>query len=610
MNDELLRYYNKELSFIRNMGAEFAKNYPKLAGRLKLSEENIEDPHVSRLIEAFSLLTAQVRQKLDDSFPELTDALLGQLYPDYQAPIPSMSVIKMVTENVSTTGVVLPRGSKVESQAQGIKTCYFQTCYDTKLWPVDVVDAKFHNAPFNAPKSIWSKPARSVIKLSFSTDYKDVSMGTLGLDKLRFYLHGQPQQSFLLYELLSAHSIGLSVCKPGDFNNVQYLEPRNIKPLGFEPEQQVVPYSNRSFSAYQTLIENFVFPEKFLFFEIENFNPKWPNIEDKFDLYIYLDQISEDLEKQVTADTFMLGCTPIINLFEQELEPVRIEPSQHEYKLAAKYMDSDVSEIIQVNKVEAYDQKQNAIKVTPFYGETHPSYDDQDRAFWHARREASSWAGGSAENGTELFLSLIDHEFKGFDLEDDHSRWILRISALCSNRNLPTYLPFGSDQVDMTVSEHADIITQVKCLLTPTNPVRAELGDATRWQLINHLTLDHFNGENALTTLKETLKLYDFKNTPENKTLIENIEGIELKSATARVNQKGRISFCSGTEILLTFATDHFAGSGIFFFSAILDHFFSQFAAINSFTRLSIKFKGQDNIYHQWPSRAGNIKLL
>ncbi|MDX1391260.1 MAG: type VI secretion system baseplate subunit TssF, partial [Rheinheimera sp.] len=89
MNDELLKYYNRELTYIRRMGAEFAQQYPKIAGRLRLSEENVEDPHVSRLIEGFSLLTAQIRQKLDDSFPELTDALLGQLYPDYQAPIPS-----------------------------------------------------------------------------------------------------------------------------------------------------------------------------------------------------------------------------------------------------------------------------------------------------------------------------------------------------------------------------------------------------------------------------------------------------------------------------------------------------------------------------------------
>lgn len=103
MNDELLKYYNRELAFVRHMGKDFSEKYPKVAGRLKLSDDHIEDPHVSRLIESFAFLTANIRQKLDDSFPELTDALLGQMLPDYQAPIPSMSVVKLEAENLSTT---------------------------------------------------------------------------------------------------------------------------------------------------------------------------------------------------------------------------------------------------------------------------------------------------------------------------------------------------------------------------------------------------------------------------------------------------------------------------------------------------------------------------
>ena len=91
MSDTLLAYFNRELDALRVLASEFAERHPKIAGRLRISEENVEDPHVSRLIEGFALLTAQIRQKLDDSFPELTDALLGQLYPDYQAPIPSTS---------------------------------------------------------------------------------------------------------------------------------------------------------------------------------------------------------------------------------------------------------------------------------------------------------------------------------------------------------------------------------------------------------------------------------------------------------------------------------------------------------------------------------------
>jgi type VI secretion system protein ImpG len=136
MNDELLKYYNRELAFVRHMGKDFSEKYPKVAGRLKLSDDHIEDPHVSRLIESFAFLTANIRQKLDDSFPELTDALLGQMLPDYQAPIPSMSVVKLEAENLSTTGVVIPRASEVETNVESMKQCKFQTCYETYLWPV------------------------------------------------------------------------------------------------------------------------------------------------------------------------------------------------------------------------------------------------------------------------------------------------------------------------------------------------------------------------------------------------------------------------------------------------------------------------------------------
>lgn len=610
MNNELLRYYNRELAFIRHMGAEFADNYPKLAGRLKLSGEHIEDPHVSRLIEAFSLLTAQVRQKLDDSFPELTDALLGQLYPDYQAPIPSMSVIKMITESVSTTGVVLPRKSKVEAQVDGMKSCYFQTCYETKLWPLEIVSAQFQNAPFIAPKPIWLERPKSIIKLSFETELEEISMEDLGVDNLRFFLNGQAHQTYKLHELLSAHCIGLAIVKKGQLENAQYLQPRHIKSVGFNDNEQVIPYSKRTFSAYRMLVENYIFPEKFLFFELDQLNIKWPNIEDKFEIYIYLNEGSNDLEKQVTESNFMLGCTPIINLFEHELEPIKIEPCNYEYKLAVKYMDDDVAEIIQIQDVSAFDFKNNTIKVTPFYGETHPAYAEQSNMFWHIRREASSWAGGSAEHGTEVYLSLVDLHFKNFLAVDDNRSWLVKATALCSNRNLPSHMPFGTNQAKLSIPGRGDIIKKVECLLAPTTPVRADLGDASRWQLVNHLSLSHFSGKDALKILQDTLKLYDFKNTPENKTMIDNLVAIKVNSSTARINQNGRICFCSGSDIEITFANDHYSGSGIFFFSAILDRFFAQFAAINSFTRLSVKFRGQDKIYHTWPSRAGSTPLL
>src|SRR5437868_10432691 len=92
MRDELLGYYERELIFLRRMGADFARKYPKIAARLLLDEEKIEDPHVERMIEAFSFLSGRVALKLDDELPEITESFLNVLYPHYLAPIPSMAI--------------------------------------------------------------------------------------------------------------------------------------------------------------------------------------------------------------------------------------------------------------------------------------------------------------------------------------------------------------------------------------------------------------------------------------------------------------------------------------------------------------------------------------
>lgn len=610
MNDDLLKYYNRELAFIRHMGSSFAEEYPKLAGRLKLSDENIEDPHVSRLIEAFSLLTAQIRQKLDDSFPELTDALLGQLYPDYQAPIPSMSIIQLVCENISTAGISLPKGSKVETVVENMKPCHFRTCYDTDIWPIKISEVKFINAPFNAPKPIWKEPAKAVIKLSIQCEYPDVDIKTLGLNSLRFFINGQSHQTYALYELLFKNCIGMAITTGKNAECIKYLQPRHIQAVGFDSDQDVVPYSKKTLSGYRYLIEHFILPEKFLFFDLVELGGILNEAGNELELFIYLEQASIDLEKQVTKNHFLLGCTPIINLFEHELEPVRVEPSLYEYKLAPRYLDSEISEVISLVEVTAYDPKDNKMRVTPFYGQAHPKYVDQQKLFWHSRREPCNWAGGYAEQGIDTYLSLVDHQFKGFDAPDDYGTWLLSIKAMCSNRNLPAHLPFGTGEPKMFNPDRADVIKNIKCLIAPSKPVRAEFKDASRWQLVTHLNLDHFTGEDGLKNLKQVLYLYDFKSAPQSKALINNITDVSIGLASSRINQKGRISFCSGSKITVTFANDGYAGSGMFFFCSILDRFFAQFAAINSFTQMSMAYKGQENIYHSWPSRIGGRPLL
>ena len=146
VRDDLLEYYESELSWLRQMGAEFAEKYPKVASRLALSANVCEDPHVERLLEAFSFLSARLHLKLDDDFPEITESLLNVLYPQYLRPMPSMTVAEFgvdPTQGKLTTNLSIPRGSLLYSRPVDGVPCKFRTCYDTTVSPVRVSQARW-----------------------------------------------------------------------------------------------------------------------------------------------------------------------------------------------------------------------------------------------------------------------------------------------------------------------------------------------------------------------------------------------------------------------------------------------------------------------------------
>ena len=214
MGNELLPYYNRELSFIRRLGAQFARDHPKIAGRLRLGEEGLsEDPHVERMIEAFAYLTARIRRKLDDEFPEITSSLLDVLYPHYLAPIPSMAIVQLDLDpgqNEATEGHTIPRHTMLETEPIQGEPCRFQTCYPVTLWPIEVSEASLRKPPFRAPDTPWTKKAAAVLRLSLACRARAVRFADLKLGSLRFFLKGQPQHVYRLYELIFNHTIGVA----------------------------------------------------------------------------------------------------------------------------------------------------------------------------------------------------------------------------------------------------------------------------------------------------------------------------------------------------------------------------------------------------------------
>jgi type VI secretion system protein ImpG len=135
---DYLDYYEQELTYLRKLGAEFAQRYPKVASRLRLEPAQCEDPHVERLLEGFAFVAARLHRRLDEDFPEVSEALLEMLHPQLVRPVPSMAVVELEldpAQGILPGGFRVPRGSRLQSRpVQGVP-CEFRTAYDTTLWP-------------------------------------------------------------------------------------------------------------------------------------------------------------------------------------------------------------------------------------------------------------------------------------------------------------------------------------------------------------------------------------------------------------------------------------------------------------------------------------------
>jgi type VI secretion system protein ImpG len=608
MPDELLTYYEQELSFLRQMGAEFAAAYPKIAGRLLLEPNRCEDPHVERLIQAFALLAARIRYKLEDDFPELTDALMGVLYPHYLAPLPSFSIAQFVLDpdqGKRSGGHRIERGTTVYSQPVDGTPCRFRTCYPVTLWPIEVASARFEPPDkFNPPPR-----AASVIRLELRC-LGGTRLSELQLDNLRFFLNGEGSLVYSLYELLFRNLCQVQVRGIGGGKGPQsiVLPPSSVRAIGFEADEGLLPYTARSFLGYRLLQEYFTYPEKFLFFELGGLRRM---VETGFgtdaEVLIFLDRIPR-LEQPIDAKTFRLGCAPVINLFQQIAEPIRLDRAQNEYQLVADVRRTNATEVYSVDEVTSVSPyRPEPISFQPFYSIKHSAENDR-QAFWYAVRRPSQKKG---DPGTELYLSLVDLNFQP-SLPPVET---LTVHVTCTNRDLPGKLPFGriatnGGRGDFQIEESAPL-SGIHCLKKPTETLRPPLHRGLHWRLLSHLALNYLSiCEGGRDALQEILRLYDFWDSAATQQQIAGIVDVRSRRVVGRPASMGWNGFCRGMEVKIEFDEEKYVGSGVFLFASVLERFLGLYSSLNSFSQLVAISKQREEPLKRWPPRVGDQILL
>jgi type VI secretion system protein ImpG len=632
MDPRLLRYYERELLFVREMGAEYAQEFPNIAARLGLAGLECTDPYVERLLEGFAFLTARVQLKLDAEFPRLTQHVLESVCPQYLAPTPSMAVVQLhpkMTEGSLATGFTVKRDAAIKSPRGkgGEAGCEYRTAQDVTLWPVEIASASFspYSRELGGEDAAALKNVRAAVRLRLRA-LAGLTFDRIPMDSVVLFLKGVGDVPARLYEQIIGGASSVLVRSTKTPAQRERLPAGSVRRVGFDDDQALLPYGRRSFRGYRLLHEYFALPERFLFVEVSGLKSALAKFkESEVEIAILLGRDDPSLHNVVDAANFALYCTPAINVFPMGGETIHLSDRLFEYHVVpdrTRPMDYEVYDVVEVEG--AGTAQRGAQPFAPLYAAPDSRAKHPGLAYFTTQRsprvlsETQRRKGTrSTYVGTEVFLSIVD----GQDAPWNPDLNQLALKLLCTNRDLPIHLVLGQGTTDFTLVTAAPV-GSVRCVAGPSAPTASfviDPDDPTKageigWRLINHLSLNYLSltdssdGRGA-EALRELLTLYAPVASAAVRKQIDGVRSAASRGVVRRIAGSGPLAFGRGIEIALTIDESAFAGSGAFLFGAVLDEFFARYVSINSFTETTVSTLERGELI-RWPARTGRRKVV
>ncbi|MCC2954529.1 type VI secretion system baseplate subunit TssF [Massilia sp. IC2-477] len=610
--EELLPYYERELVYLNTVGRELAHQYPRLASELGLGAEGLEDPHIRRLIQACALLNARTARKLDDDYPEFTEALLGSLYPYFLQGIPSCSIARIGgapgpqasgrPERVET----IPRGTEMSALHHKGTACRFRTTSPLTLAPVGVAKARYEPV-VHAPAHV-RLPARATGQVAITIDSAAPArlLRQLGMPRLRLYVDADPLLAAALIDTLFMH-VGASYLEIGDGGPWRQLERMPLSLGGFGDDDALVPLRPSEHAAYRLLSEYFAFPDKFHFIDIDlgKLAPMLPAAAHRFTLHLIVNGLHGDsgaarLLGTLQASHLLAGCAAVVNLFHQAAMPVRITHRTAMYDVLPGRHEEDVEvySIDSVNVLRTAEGRVQSIAYRPYYGLRHGEGGELRERYWFARRD---------DRGVQRQRTKIGFTDAGFSLAADE-QCVASIDLTCTNGAHATSTGFGAPGGDMT-SETAAGGLPIHLLRRPTLPHRFPSSGGAHWRLVAQLALNH-RSLGDLDAFREVLTLYDVSRSAATQRQIAGITAMETLSSTAWMRTRIGATMVHGLDVRMTVDEDAFAGSSVYVFAEVVNRFFGLYVHINSFTRLVVRSAQTDRELLRCEPRNGNLTLV
>lgn len=600
MDTRLLKHYETELAFLRDMGGEFASAYPKIASRLGMEGIEVLDPYVERLLEGAAFLSARVQLELEMQFPAITSHLLEIVYPHYLCPTPSMMIATFEPDTASAglaDGYVLPRGTSLRSRlTEGEQTtCEFRTAADVTMWPIQVSEAEYISSRGDLVAAGLARDveARAGIRLRLKR-VDGEKLAELPMDRLGIFLDPQSGGAWPLHELLCTQTQGLTARSTDRRDEWSVMLSKGaVEPKGYEPDEALLPTPRRSFDGYRILQEYFAMPERFLFVELQGLEEGLRRSKsDEIDIYILLKEGRASVEPSVKPDAFVLNAVPAVNLFPKRCDRVIVDSRDTELHVIADRtagLDFEIHTLTNVVGIRGDGEDDTVFR--PFYsatdltaaGESYGAYYTLRRRMRQRSEKERLRGVRTSYLGSETYVTLVDRKEAPYPAALDQ----LAVTALCTNRDLPLLLASGDENVFQLPAGGP-----VKSIRTPVSPTRPNptLAQGDRaWRLISHLSLNYLSiadsGQgHAAEALRELLGIYAPLGNRVTEKQIEGVISVTSRPIVRRMSDEVLSTAVRGIEITVGFDESGFEGTSVYVLGAVLERFFRKYASINSFT--------------------------
>ena len=586
------KYFFEELQYLREAGREFAQAYPERARYLNLEDIDDRDPYVERLFEGFAFLTGKIRQKLDDELPELTHALLGLLWPHFLRPVPSLAILEFQPKTGAVQGKqVIPRDTLIDSvPVQNGVSCRFRTCYAVDVRPISLESLNL------GPTT----DGNSALRLRFKTE-GPIAVAALGFDTpLRLFIHDLDAPTMhALHLFLTRHVRRVSFKVNTHRSETVTLHGQEwVQPSGFEQKDGLLPYTDYAFPGYRLLQEYFTYRDKFAFIELRGLNRMAASAEiEAFDVEIHFNRRFPEA-RRVETQNLRLHCTPIINVFQRDAEPIRVDYLNAEYRVIASVRHpADGIEVYAVDEVEGIKTGTGARSVyTPFYAFRH-SLKEKGSGYYHTSirpRIVKHESHGTGFGGFETYISIVEPNTRVAELVGE----TLSLKVTCTNRMLPRR-ELGVGDICYPTPDVPEFVT-FRNLTRPTAPVYPPLERRFEWNLISHLALNYLSLQNV-DALQGLLSLYNWSQAESNRRRILGVR--DVRFTPEELVHRGAV--IRGIHVTLEVNRENFEnGEGdLHLFGWVLSEFLGLYTSINTFTRLTVECPSGERF--EWPPTTG-----